>query len=309
MHPPVLVQQFIAHKAEELGFHSLQRAVSTLSESYRENRTTAQLNLTAEERVAAYLLVRLPATYAAAHNVLGRLPFGVESLLDLGAGTGAATLAARELFPLLEQCTLMEADLAFLAAGKELLPEDAWQNADFRKVSFEPHDVVIASYCLGELPPADRAAAVDKAWAAASRALILIEPGSPAGFAVIREARQSLLARGARMVAPCPTEAECPVPDGDWCHFAQRLERSSLHRRLKQGALSYEDEKFSYVIVVKGDATRAAGRIIRRPVHRAGLIELTVCSGDAIGVERVTRRNADHFRNARKASWGDEWRK
>ena len=65
---------------------------------------------------------------------------------------------------------------------------------------------------------------------------------------------------------------------------------------MKHAALGYEDEKFSYVVLTKTEVARAAARIIRRPEHRPGLIQLTLCRGDAIRVEGVTRRSAAAFR-------------
>jgi ribosomal protein RSM22 (predicted rRNA methylase) len=136
---------------------------------------------------------------------------------------------------------------------------------------------------------------------------VIVEPGSPAGFAVVREIRDHLLAKGACLAAPCPHTGPCPIVAPDWCHFAARLERTSLLRRMKHAALGYEDEKFSYVILTKTEVARAGARIIRRPEHRPGLIQLTLCRGDAIRTEGFTRRNPSAFRSARQAQWGEEW--
>ena len=97
------------------------------------------------------------------------------------------------------------------------------------------------------------------------------------------------------------------MPEDDWCHFMQRVERTSLHRRMKNAALGYEDEKFSYIAVARQEILRAGARIIRRPQQSPGLVQLTLCSGDTIRPERVTRRDPQLFRAARKAEWGDEW--
>jgi len=148
---------------------------------------------------------------------------------------------------------------------------------------------------------------LERAWQAARVALVIIEPGSPAGFAVVRNLRDHLLGLGARMVAPCPGEGLCPMPSGDCCHFGQRVERTSLHRRMKEGALGYEDEKFSYVALAKKEIRRAEARIIRRPEHSPGLVQLVLCAGDQVRADRITRRNPVLFRAARKAEWGDEW--
>jgi ribosomal protein RSM22 (predicted rRNA methylase) len=208
----------------------------------------------------------MPATYAAAHSVLGEVrarvgPAG--SILDAGAGTGAAALAARAHFPE-SAITLVERDPDFAAAARVWLPE-----------------------------------------ATLIAALVLIEPGTPRGFALIRKVRRELLAAGARMVAPCPAETECPMADPDWCHFAARVERTSLHRRIKGGELGYEDEKFSYVALARSAVELAEARIIRHPQHRPGSIEIETCTAGGLSSERIFKRDRDRFRAARKAAWGD----
>ena len=109
------------------------------------------------------------------------------------------------------------------------------------------------------------------------------------------------------MLAPCPAETACPMTEPDWCHFAARVERSSLHRRVKDGQLNYEDEKFSYVAVGREAVPLPAGRIIRHPQHRPGLIVLETCTAAGLQSQRITKRTKEDFRAARKASWGDTW--
>src|SRR5450759_3592794 len=97
-----------------------------MSAHYRGRERTASLALSPQAKTAAYLVTRLPATYVAARAVLSELKHrlgnvSITSLLDLGAGPGAATLAARSLFPALT-ATLVEADGAFTAIARELLP-------------------------------------------------------------------------------------------------------------------------------------------------------------------------------------------
>ncbi len=312
MQVPLELREYVAALAGRVPSGELERACAAMSTHYRGRERTSSLALSPQAKIAAYLVTRLPATYVAAHAVLSELKHRlgnvpINCLLDLGAGPGAATLAARSLFPALA-ATLVESDPAFAAIARELLPGTTLLTQDLRSgTDYLPHDLVVASYALGELSPAHRVLVVDRAWQAARLALVLIEPGSPAGFAVVREIRDRLLTNGACMAAPCPGEGACPIVAPDWCHFAARLERTSLLRRVKHAALGYEDEKFSYVILTKAGVTRAAARIIRRPEHRPGLIQLTLCRGDALRVEGVTRRNAAAFRAARQAQWGEEW--
>jgi ribosomal protein RSM22 (predicted rRNA methylase) len=298
---PAAIRQKIEEHAEALGFPALQRAAAALSDAYRAGGV-ARLN--ADERTAAYLVTRMPATYAAAHAVLREVAPRIAStisVLDAGAGTGAASLAARDYFPQ-AAITLVERDAAFAAAAREFLPDATLLSTDIARADSLPvNDLVIAAYSTGEFGGALAA----RLWQAARIALVLIEPGTPRGFALIRKIRSELLDAGARMIAPCPAESACPVADPDWCHFAARVERSSLHRRVKGGELGHEDEKFSYIALSREPVDLPGARIIRHPQHHPGLIEIATCTPAGLRSERISKRDRERFRAARKARWGD----
>jgi ribosomal protein RSM22 (predicted rRNA methylase) len=299
---PQYVRRIIEERAEEVGFAALKSAATAMSEAYRERRVA---RLADAERTAAYLVTRMPATYAAAYAVLREVHLrlgtkSVTSVLDIGAGTGAASLAARAWFPD-AAITMVERDASFAEAAHQFLP-DAARQADLSR-PLPPHDLVIAAYSLGEI----REPMARRLWQSARVALVVIEPGTPQGFALIRGIRTELLEAGAHMAAPCPAGTPCPVVDPDWCHFAARVERSSIHRRVKDAELGYEDEKYSYVALVRNAVDLPMGRIIRRPLQRPGLIVLETCTASGLGTERVTKRDRDAFRAARHRIWGDDW--
>lgn len=286
--------------AEGLPFGDLKRAAALLSEHYRDGAPTAAVKLAPAFRVAAYMVARFPATYAAVSRVLREIPFAPGSILDLAAGSGAAALAARKQWPDAE-ITLIESDTAFADAGRKLLPGAHWITADLRQVaSLPPADLVIASYGLGELGQ-DHALRIGRgAWDACRLGAVFLEPGTVRGFDLIRKLRDL-----GPVIAPCPRPGPCPVTAGDWCHFAQRVERSSLHRRLKEGTLGHEDEKYSYAILAREHAGPTAGaRVVRHPRHNPGFIELRLCEDGALRNQTVTRSQKAQFRAARKAEWG-----
>jgi ribosomal protein RSM22 (predicted rRNA methylase) len=174
-------------------------------------------------------------------------------------------------------------------------------------------DLVVLAYVLGELPPARLSHAVARAAAATAPdgLTLIVEPGTPEGYARVIDARQQLLSlpgHGRHVTAPCPHDAPCPIPENDWCHFAVRLPRTAGHRAAKGGALSYEDEKFAYVAVTNGETARVPARIIRHPQIRPRLIQLELCTRDGLAARTVTKSDRDGFRAARKAAWGDGWR-
>ena len=137
--------------------------------------------------------------------------------------------------------------------------------------------------------------------------MALLEPGTPAGFARILEARRLLAEWGAFIAAPCPHSSECPLRTPDWCHFAVRVERSRAHRLAKGGDLGYEDEKFSYVIATRSEPVASVARVLRHPLHSAGRVELKLCTAAGLTTLFAGKKHPS-WKQARKASWGDRWR-
>jgi ribosomal protein RSM22 (predicted rRNA methylase) len=302
----------------------LTRAARDLSDAYRTapDRPRPGLAMDSDAARIAYLVTRFPATLAALAAAMRQVASRVDiaearELLELGSGPGPSLWALAPLMPALERARCVDADHRMLAIARELaesapLPPSAavdYVTGDLsRPSSLIPADVVVMSYALGELAERDRAAVTDRAWAATRDTLIVVEPGTSAGFERIRAARRHLVEMEAALIAPCPHADSCPVASPDWCHFAARTERTRLHRQLKGGALGYEDEKFSFVAVTRcGGATRAAARIVSRPHLHSGFVRLRLCSRDGLREETVSRRHGPRYRAARHASWGDEW--
>jgi ribosomal protein RSM22 (predicted rRNA methylase) len=241
----------------------------------------------------------------------------IHSVLDLGAGPGTAVHAARQIFPELTAATLLETDAAWIAAGKRIaaacptVPADNfhWTRHDLSLgFSADPHDLVVIAYALNELKQSRRDAVLKQAWSLCTQFLVVIEPGTVRGFGVVNAARSFLIAQSARLLAPCPHQGPCPMATGgDWCHFAQRLERTALHRRLKGGDLGYEDEKFSYIIASKVDARPAAARIVRHPVKHGGHVKFSFCTLSGLETKTVTRSQKQVYKLARHAVWGQGW--
>jgi ribosomal protein RSM22 (predicted rRNA methylase) len=316
MQLPSTLQTAIDHITESLGLHALIEAREELTRRYRE-RVDAQF-MTTETQRQAYVISRLPATYAALQSSLqairerGQLP--IKNILDLGAGPGTGMWAACENFPEIETVTLIEKDVALAAIGKRLaqfseqpaIQSAQWQEADLEKISHLPaHDLVLLSYSVGELSPTQIEPLIDLCWQATQQLLLIVEPGTPVGFERIRLIRRQLIDRGAHLIAPCPHHVACPMAGGDWCHFAARVERSSLHRRLKGGSLGYEDEKFSYVAATKSAFPFPASRILSQPQRHSGHVILKLCTPQGVQYPTISKKMGNLYKQARKADWGD----
>lgn len=293
---------------EQIAQHSpaLKKARETLTQAYREG----QVSRFSDEAIRlAYLGARMPATYAAIHKVLA--PLSLEGhLLDLGAGPGTASWAAATLFPHLQQITLIEKSPEAIALGKTLMQASSdpllakaqWLQQTLAD-PIPSADAAILSYVLNEVPEASLL--IEKCWEAVSL-LILIEPGTPKGFQLIRKARDLLIGLKAHILAPCPHAYACPMQGTDWCHFAARVERTRLHRLLKGGSLGYEDEKFSYLVVSKKPGIPFYGRVVRAPLKGSGFVRLPLCARSGKLEEKViVRKQKEIYRKARDLAWGD----
>jgi ribosomal protein RSM22 (predicted rRNA methylase) len=287
-----------------------------ISETYRGGGGSGAIRTEAD--ALAYALARMPATYAAVTASLNALceirpDFAPKRLLDIGAGPGTATWAAAETFPSLADFTSIDANAALRTLALDLFDKSSrlsntqYAPGEARAVlsHAEPADLVIASYVLGEMSDAERAGLADLMWARTSDTLLIVEPGTPAGYARIIELRRQLIALGADAAAPCPHDEECPLIAPDWCHFTQRLPRSRAHRQLKHAELAFEDEKFAYVALTRAAIARHPARVLAQP--DVGKVEVTakLCTSGGLVVTKVPRRSKMDYARARRWRWGD----
>ncbi|KAJ6426401.1 hypothetical protein OIU84_022085 [Salix udensis] len=256
-----------------------------------------------DDETIAYVASRMPAVFSACYRVLSevrrRLPgFSPTKILDFGAGTGSAFWAIREVWPKsLQKVNLVEPSQSMQRAGRSLiqdlkdLPLIHSYNSlqDLSKSTHKSerkHDLVFASYVLGEIPSLkDRITIVRQLWELTGDVLVLIEPGTPHGFGIISQMRSHILwmekrkfhkaegkinetckdlmpyKGGAFVIAPCSHDGSCPlVKSGKYCHFVQRLQRTTsqrVYKRSKGETLrGFEDEKFSFVAFRRGQRPR-----------------------------------------------------
>jgi ribosomal protein RSM22 (predicted rRNA methylase) len=321
MRLPRQVQEAIEFEVARFDHRKLARASAELTRRYR-GEITGSIFERALDR-AAYLTSRLPATFAAARSVFSEIrrlaaQTEIASVLDLGSGPGTAAWAVADVNPELQRATLIESDPAWIEIGQVLaghssqaaIRQAQWVQRDLRDSQEWPqHDLVVISYALGELPAGSSELFVRRALQATKKFLVVIEPGTVRGFGVIHQVRSALIAANVGILAPCPHRLACPMAAaGDWCHFSQRVERSSLHRQIKGGRLPYEDEKFSYIVAAK-ECSRPPGaaRIVRHPQRRSGHIQVELCTARGIERRTITRSQGTDYRRARQAEWGDLW--
>ena len=295
-------------------------AYATLSGQYRSAAGTGTVFLSAAEK-QAYLAARFPATFASISVALSHLLDAYQgsdwtSLLDAGCGPATASFAASGHLPGLQTIVLADADPSWFSIATDLANACgngaiAGANAVAGPLTLmrAQADLVVAAYVLNESAAPEQSTILDNLWNAAAQAILIVEPGTPHGFATIRRVRDHLIARGAVIACPCPHQGPCPLQDPDWCHFSVRLNRSAAHRRAKGAKLAYEDEKFSFVAALRNplDLKSYSARIIKRPVKHRGHVRLDLCTEGGAGPRIIARSQGPLYRQSRDAEWGDIW--
>lgn len=314
MELPYPLRMALENQLEHIPGSRLVNDAKNISSRYRAQRTASRRLVTEKTEVLAYAASRMPATYGAVFSALedSLLITGLrpKTLADAGAGTGAASWAADALLDL-DSITCIEKEKAMLDTGKELMKYGSdvlrsamWINADLAVADIPKADLVIASYVLNELPAEKRKELIIRLWDAAAMMLLIVEPGTPAGYSGIIEVRNMLTEAGAHIASPCPHENSCPKEGNDWCHFTCRISRSRLHRQLKGGEAPFEDEKFSYICFARKNNDIRGMRVLRHPLVYSGYVQLEVCTSEGIKNIKLSKKDGEKYKKARKAASG-----
>jgi ribosomal protein RSM22 (predicted rRNA methylase) len=291
----------------------LAAAAQKMSAGYRQGQTSQPIATPLQ--ATAYAVARMPATFAACAAVFARLTevmpdFAPRSLLDVGAGTGAASWAAVTAWPTIASVIMLDRNPALRALARRLADAGPLMKAEILGGDLSSEkpkaDLVVASYVLAELPQDQAASVARDLWQGAASTLALIEPGTPDGFARIRSARAALIEAGAHVAAPCTHDRDCPMPGPNWCHFSQRLARSRDHMLLKKARVPFEDERYSYVVVTREKAAKGA-RILAPPLDTKPGLTFKLCDEAGLRAQFVAARDKDEYRRVRKLGWGDRF--
>ncbi len=316
MELPIELKIAIENQVMVMNHKKLIQDAQSISEKYRTKSGQGKRLITTSNEAVAYSIVRMPATYAAVYSALNYcmdlINDDIKSLLDVGAGTGAATWACDCILDL-KQVTCLEREASMLTLGQgmmrdstEALKKAKWLNFDIIRDEIKDNaDLVVASYMLNELDEKSRTIAIDKLWNASNKLVLIVEPGTPVGFSNLKKAREYLLSKGGHVVAPCTHEEKCKLLDDDWCHFSCRVQRSKLHKQLKGADAPYEDEKFAYIAISHKEYNIAKARILRHPIIEKGRISLVVCTEDGIDKLNICKSDGELYKQAKKVQCGD----
>ncbi len=329
MYPSFLEDWWLARASKSLAINdtrgalqALERDAGRLSDLFTTERRTDFGDYTAEARLLlAYGLYYFPQTFVRTGFPLQRIQAHIAGwkdeaarplrVLDLGAGTGAALLAAvnhlQQLMPdRAIEAHALEPSGASLALLRELTTDlrAHWPDARFvlhqgdmrdeHAIPRGPWDLILASFSLGEAFFGSSAEVVE-GWLdglgrkLADKGLLLVLEPALRETSERLEALRDGLAAGTRwqVLAPCPHAAPCPLRAGGehWCHEVRRWQPPEsllyLNRHLHR---SVETLKYSYLLLAEGSHKRppmpSRWRLISPLAELKGRFIAAVCAPD-----------------------------
>ncbi|GHU15701.1 ribosomal small subunit Rsm22 [Alphaproteobacteria bacterium] len=278
-----------------------------LSDDYKAHRFRREISY---GDAVAYACARMPATYNTIMYVLGefhkKMPnFHADSVLDIGSGTGAL-MSAFISYNISPDYTAIEKSVNMKKVSEKLVENSPlkvkFQNKDileFFKSNRANYDCTFLVYSFNEFK--DKEKILDEIDKITTKCIFLIEPGTPEGFNNIKLIKELARNKSCAVIAPCAADI-CPLSPKDWCHFSVRLPRNANHTFIKNAKLSYEDEKFCYIIISKDSSENLSeNRIIKRPIKRVGHMIFDTCTSEGIKRFTISNKVID-----KKPSWGDE---
>ena len=298
----------------DINCEDLKKNSQEISIKYRNNAGNNLDLLKTPTESMAYAISRMPATFSSCYSALSHtfelLENKPKNILDIGAGTGAATWAISELINF-EHADCFEREISMINLGKQIMAHNQqnekieWQQFDLRKNKLnKTYDLIIASYVLNEFTDQERLEIFKNLWNETSDLLIIIEPGTPHNFEQIKTLRNYIIKNHGNIIAPCPHLNNCELKN-DWCNFTARINRLQSHKIAKQGSAPYEDEKFIYMAFSKKQTSNCKARVIRHPQYAPKLVKLKLCTQTSEIEEKIITKSNTNYKLARDLKHGD----
>lgn len=313
---PDLLERAIEEEIQGVKITELKEIAQELSNRYMNEKRSGQTLLSKEKEALAYLGIRMPATFCAVttalkHTLSVAQNCNIETVLDIGTGTGASVWAINEQIDT-AKITCLEREEAMRKVGQSVMKKSEelskveWIDADITKTEdIKGAGLIVSSYMINELKQEERKKIIQKLLNLESKIILIVEPGTPEGFKNIKEIQKIALESGAYIIAPCTHQQPCKLPEDDWCHTTVRVERSKIQKILKSGDAPYEDEKFSYIAISKEKFETAQSRILRHPIIETGKITLKLCKNGNIEQKVITKKEKEVFKQCKKKKCGD----
>lgn len=306
---PQNVQEKINNMISSQRLSELKEVQKSLTDKYKTKSGKGNSLIDSKKDSLIYAFSRMPATFAVIYSLLNQLNEqellkDFHSVIDMGSGTGAGYFAIKEFDKNIE-ISLFERDKNMIDIFNQFETGKVVQKFDLVKdESDKKADLVISSYILSEISDEQRMLAASKLFDMTNKYLLIVDTGTPKVWKQMMEIKKSLEKHGANVLAPCRAN-ECDLQN-DYCQFYARVERSAVHKQVKEGSLSYEDEKYFYLLFSKNNIQgNEKNRVIRRPIIKTNITTLSLCTKDGVVQKDFSKRQKEEYKKAKKAKIND----
>ena len=302
---PVHIQQKVNELFSGLNKEKLVSKREQLTTKYKTSQAVNKSVFESNEDSAVYAISRMPSTFAVIYTLISDLMKqnkieNIGSVIDIGSGTGAGYFACKELFEDIE-ISLFERDKNMIDIFDRFETGESIKRFDFLKDSIENSaDLVMSNYVFSELNEEGRVTALKKMLVASNKYVLIVDTGTPRTYENFMKLKKVVSEMGHKVIAPCLSE-KCGLKN-DYCQFYARVERSSLLKMSKSAELSYEDEKYFYLLIAKNNECIDINerRVIRRPQIKTNFVEIKLCTNAGVVDEKFTKKDKDSYKLARK---------
>lgn len=310
---------FISRKNQKVKEIVKQRVYSWQAISYDEHKSLQ------------YLISRSALEYAIIMRIFREIQrrdpnFTPNSYFDFGSGVGTGVWAAAEMW----KQTIFEYYLVDTSKHmndlSDLILRDGDENKamSLRNVYYrqflpareDKYDLVLSSHSLFEMASLkNRLEVANNLWNKAQQYLIFVEVGTKAGFHILNEIREFLIAvKGANkqdafIFSPCTHESPCPryeLNDGTPCNFDIVYKPLDL-----SGSGAPRKSTYSYLVIKKGTPSEADRwpRIIRPTMLRHKHVICRMCTEHGKIQEAIfttSKHGKPTMKCAKYSNWGDQ---
>ena len=237
MQLPLKCREKVSRLYAELKQGELSKVQKNLTYKYKNETGESKSLIDSKADSLLYAISRMPATYAVIYTLLSQLLeqgliSGIESVLDVGSGTGAGYFAIKE-FDDDTKISLFERDENMIKVFETLTDNEVpVQKLDIVRDRLETKaDLVMTSYVLSEMKEQDRLNSVLKLLECANKYLLIIDTGTPRTYENMMTVKRFVQEKGYNVIAPCMSK-KCGLKN-DYCQFYARVERSALMKQAK----------------------------------------------------------------------------
>jgi ribosomal protein RSM22 (predicted rRNA methylase) len=289
----------------------------------RERKLVGQNYMDNPKLLGAYLLFYWPVSYAQAASIFQELDGLPKSVLDLGCGPGPMTFAAIDAGARLATAADRSARALELARSLSVragiaLSTRSWTPA--QPIPEGAFDLIVMGHALNELFDGDIVKRSDFIEKLSERltpqgTVVLIEPALKDTTRALLQVRDTLVARGFAVKAPCFFRGPCPalVKPTDWCHAERQWTVPPLVDQIAHAAQLHKSSvKMSYLMLSRRDVAWKEApqgnvfRIVSEPLEGKGRLRYMGCgAAGRTGLALQTKHENENNRTFMNLQRGD----